>query len=458
MPGQALEPATRGRGRPALQRLWKARRRLGAAAAAAAALVVVTAVIGGALGGPWGAAAGGVCGAAVIAVVVAGLLRQGPARFVRYDQEGSSDVHGKDGPEPRSSERASRPHRGDIAPVRPPAPAPPKVPPPGPPPVAVRSPAGPPSAPPPEPPRGRPAPVSPARAAPVPRQPAHREAGRFPQPLGKSGLAFEGPWHLPLEPGPPGMAADSVQAGDLAVRAASVVGPSHRCQPPGTPRQDAYRLSLDRSGRHLVIAIADGMSDSSHSHLGANVAVQALVQHLWEADEGPDASRRDECFRSAARQMLAAAEQRELAPNAVRAAALAAVVDLEAGPDGGRDAWLASIADVTAWIRADGGWRQAAGDVKQGMDGSHLSVFLPYHPSRAVRRRVRLGPGDVLALTSDGVGDALGRADLGPWFADRWSAPPHIGDFIDTVAFEAKGELDDRTAVVLWCPDVRRRP
>lgn len=294
--------------------------------------------------------------------------------------------------------------------------------------------------------------------SPLPPFPSHREAGHFPRPVGTTARANLRPWYLPCEPGPSAISADSALVGGIQVRAASVVGPGHRCEEPATPRQDAYRLAVDSSGDHLIVAVADGMADSSHSHLGANVAVNALVQHLRAVTPGPVHPHPQELFLSAAQQMIAAAEQRGLQPEAVRVAALAAIVEIAPNAEGIRQAWLASVADVSAWIRYEGGWRQVAGDAKRGMDGSRLKEFLPYHPRAVKSWSVGLGPDDVLALTTDGIGDVLGPGEIAAWFAGQWAAPPHISDFIDVVGFEAKGELDDRTAVVLWCSPSGRRP
>jgi len=234
-----------------------------------------------------------------------------------------------------------------------------------------------------------------------------------------------------------------------------MVGPGHRCSIPAAPRQDAYRLAVDKSNRYLLIAIADGMSDSSHSHLGANIAANALVQRLRQSDDPADASPQD-LFVQAAQQMVATARQRGLSEDSVRAAALIAVIDIDPAPDGYRTVRFASLADVGAWVRAGRSWLQIAGDPKEGLDGGKLDKFLPFHPRDVRTSSCRLGPKDVLALASDGIGDVLGLGAIGVWFADQWAEPPHISDFIDAVGFEAKGEQDDRTAVVLWCTPGRR--
>ncbi len=274
----------------------------------------------------------------------------------------------------------------------------------------------------------------------------------FPSPLGGEPGAARLPWRLPDRPALAGIAADAVSVGGLTVRAASLVGPAHRCEEPAVPRQDAYRLGRDGRKLHLIVAVADGMSDSSHAHLGANVAVTALVGRIradLDRDAPLDAAA---IFLDAARQMAGAAEQQGAAEHDVRAAALAAVIPVSPDEHGRRSVWLASLADVGGWVRQPDGWERLAGDEKAALDAGRLTEFLPFHPERARETTVTLEPDTVLALTTDGVGDVLAAGDaLAPWFAERWQEPPHIAAFVQHVGFEAAGRLDDRTAVVVWC-------
>jgi hypothetical protein len=304
-------------------------------------------------------------------------------------------------------------------------------------------------------------PAPPSRSG-RPPQPTRQEerpfTDEFPRPSGSTAKASHEPWRLPTEPGPAGIAADAARLAGLDLRAASIVGPAHRCEDPAAPRQDAYRIGVDRSRRFLLIAVADGMSDSSHSHIGANVATSAVVQFLWPLLSlvPPDQIDWRKCFTNAAGQMAAAAKQRDLDAGAVRAVLLTAVVELVPDPGEPRRVWLAWIADVSAWCRSESGWQQVAGTAKSGPDANRLSEFLPFHPQNVQHRMIELTPGAVLAVTSDGIGDVLGGGRIANWFAHQWAVPPPISDFIQAVGYEAKGELDDRTAVVVWCGPDRR--
>ncbi|WP_370084342.1 protein phosphatase 2C domain-containing protein [Streptacidiphilus sp. MAP12-16] len=276
--------------------------------------------------------------------------------------------------------------------------------------------------------------------------------------LQKASRATGAPWLLPSMPSPPGIAADEAVLGGLDIRAASVIGPGHRGR--AIARQDAYRIGQDSAGRHLVAAVADGMSDSRHSEIGAQVAVAALVGALREAlDRGTELECIDhrEVFLAAARQMYAAAKQRNWDADDVRAVAVAAVVPARPHSDGIRRVWLAAVADVSAWRLREGAWDQLIGQEKGGYDAGSIDHFLPHdldHVSYGVNE---LESGDALALTTDGIADAFAT---GPgarrWFAQRWQQPPAVGAFLLDVGFDQAQMHDDRTAVVVWCTDGRR--
>ena len=116
----------------------------------------------------------------------------------------------------------------------------------------------------------------------------------------------QAPWHLPVGATPSGLAADGVRLGDLEVRAASVVGAGHRCQEPAVARQDAYALGRTADGEYLVVAIANGVSQSGHADLAARVAVNAAVRELTELVEkaGPQAIDATELYLKVAGEMI----------------------------------------------------------------------------------------------------------------------------------------------------------
>jgi hypothetical protein len=297
----------------------------------------------------------------------------------------------------------------------------------------------------------------------LPAQPRVADSGILEPPVfGSSPPAAKRPWLLPNEPSVSGVAADQASLGDLDVRAVSIVGPGHRCEEPALPRQDSYRLGRDRAGRYLIIAVADGMSDSRRSDLGATVAARCAVDTLREYfDRGDDPTPQvmNKVFRAVSGAMVAAAKNEGLSEMDIRCALIVAVIPSDSnGPSLGRRAWFASLADVSAWLRHGDGWRRLAGDEKNdNLDRNILHDFLPYHPDRAVTTFYDLEPGATVAIMTDGVGDAF--TDIpgaARWFAQRWEKPVTLESFLLDVGFQARGQLDDRTSVTVWCRDSAR--
>jgi len=269
-------------------------------------------------------------------------------------------------------------------------------------------------------------------------------------------------WHLTVEPTTSGIAADQARLGGLQVRAASIVGPSHRCEEPAVARQDSYRVGRDDAGRHLIVAVADGMSDSRRSDIGAMVAVRCAVDSVRE--ELNHSGQADEAilynaFQASAHAMVTAARGKRLPEDAVRSAMIVAIVPACPENDSGeRFAWFASIADVSAWLHVGPTWRQLAGDPKvTGMDRNQVRHFLPHYPNEVRVVRHVLPPRATVTVVTDGVGDAftdIPGADQ--WFAERWRHPMPLESFLLDVGYHASGQLDDRTAVTVWCePDER---
>jgi hypothetical protein len=265
------------------------------------------------------------------------------------------------------------------------------------------------------------------------------------------------PWLLPKPVAQSGVAADEARLGDLTVRAASLLGPGHRCEEPAVARQDAYALGRDPSGRYLIAAVADGLSSSKRSDLGAATAAEATVELIARAlgrHPDPAALDSDRILHGVAARMTEDAAQRGLAAQDVCAVLIAAVIDTDAGPDG-RDCWFTWIGDVSAWQLRGGRWDPFAGDLKSDDDGgissNAVSACLPLQPGRAERKLYRFPPGAVLALVTDGIGDAWTMmSEANAYFARQWADPPALGAFLNDVGYDARGFQDDRTAVTVW--------
>jgi serine/threonine protein phosphatase PrpC len=285
------------------------------------------------------------------------------------------------------------------------------------------------------------------KPAPEPPPPLNEQVSpRF----GRGSKAQALPWLLSPHAVYPGIAADEGRLGQLTVRAASVIGPGHRCEEPVSPRQDAYRLGRDDAGTHLVVAVADGVSSSAFAELGATVAASAAVNLLRERLNRADTLAWPEIFGGIAAQMAEAAATRGLRDADICTALVTALI-----PTGwDRTMWVAWVGDASVWLLQGNEWIFVAGDRKRssgGVESNVVAHVLPTSPHAVATTAVRIAPGSVIAIVTDGIGDALATLpEANRYFARSWATPPSSTAFIDDVGYDAEGFQDDRTAVAVW--------
>ena len=271
----------------------------------------------------------------------------------------------------------------------------------------------------------------------------------------------QAPWHLPVGSVPSGLAADAARLGDLEVRAASMVGAGHRCEEPAGPRQDAYALGRTPDGKFLIIAVADGVSQSPRSDLGARVAVTAATRELGKmlASGGMQAIDADLLYNIVVGEMLGTGRNRGLRDDDICSILIIAVIPTIPRPDGTRRLWTSWIGDVSMWILRNGILRRATGTEKTGLDRNALSAVLPFNPDRAEQATLDLHPRDRVAVVTDGLSDSLSSLSGAiEFFAREWANPaPHPAAFLHSLCYDGPGQTDDRTAVVVWC-GVGRQP
>lgn len=259
---------------------------------------------------------------------------------------------------------------------------------------------------------------------------------------------------MPVHQAPSGLAADAVRLGDLDVRAASMVGASHRCEDPAEPRQDAYALGRTPDGQYLVIAVADGVAASRSSDLGARVAVSASVRELGKmlATGGIPAIDPQHVHHVVAGEMIGTGRNRNIADGDICSILITAVVPAIPRPDGTRPVWASWIGDVSLWIQRDGVPCRRTGEDKSGLDRNKLTAVLPFNPSQFHQGTFELVPDDRLIVMTDGLSDSFSDvAGVAEFFADQWAGPPpHPVAFLHSLCYDAPGQGDDRTAVVVW--------
>jgi hypothetical protein len=203
------------------------------------------------------------------------------------------------------------------------------------------------------------------------------------------------------------------------------------------------------------VAVADGVSNSPRSDLGARVAVNSaarvVVEHLHGGGrmETIDATM---VFRTAAGEMVGAARHRGLREEDLCCILLVAVIPSRWPADEPRPVWTAQIGDVSVWGLHAAEWNQFTGPQKGGLDKNSLDHVLPFDPDAVTTTTVPAYPSYRIVVMTDGLSETLVNIEEGRrFFADRWSGrPPHAAAFLLDLCYDAPGQIDDRTAVTVW--------
>ncbi len=273
------------------------------------------------------------------------------------------------------------------------------------------------------------------------------------------GAAHALPWHIPHRSAQNGIAADQVRVGAFDIRAASVVGPGHRCESDSAaPRQDAYRIGRTRDNLYAVIAVADGLSSARLSDLGANAAASHAVRILREQlDQRARIADLDAAavFAEIAQHLVKEARNRNASAADLATVLITAVLQQPAGDDAAARGWVAWIGDSSGWVLEPEArlWIQRFGEAKnEGEYASNaVSGALPDAPQLVRQSEFRLGPGDVFVLATDGMADAWSADQrVNGFFAERWRSPQQAPYFVNDVGYDAPQRNDDRTAVAIW--------
>jgi serine/threonine protein phosphatase PrpC len=250
---------------------------------------------------------------------------------------------------------------------------------------------------------------------------------------------------------PNDIAIDWLQDDCFAVRAISARGHSHRYS--GEVRQDAF--AIGEHGGFLWLAVADGVGSATHSHIGANIATSAAVRSAELLAQAIDALGSPDDVTIGSLDAIAAVMRheagcRELDPRLLSCTLVVAALreDAEA-PDGGG-------VPVVLWQLGDSSFLRIADGHVIPMNGvgeaeDLINTATPALPLSAAgtRRVVRVGPGETLALVTDGVSNIAAvasefRDDLASLWRDDAPSPASLLEVIDAtvVTFD-----DDRTFV-----------
>jgi len=311
----------------------------------------------------------------------------------------------------------------------------------------------------------QPSPPEPRQQIPVQiRQPSPVASG--PAELGEP-VVLVGKPRLKSRPGafttaldaPPDSAIDGGDLNGMVVRAASLRGDDHRYY--ADPRQDAFAihsLSTGKGATALLVCVADGVGSKPLSHLGSAAATRILGQEiepyaqklLDPAAEGGLRKRCAEVISHVTQRLELEAAHRQVPAQALSTTLVAALIGSIAG-GGHRRAVMFAVGDSPAYILRDGHFEQIFGaGAADDLAGAATDAL----PSRTVEPIVmvaELGPGDVVVLGTDGLGNPMVNEDVRTQLAKWWQGgPPSLPAFYWQMSFRAQSFGDDRTAACVW--------
>jgi serine/threonine protein phosphatase PrpC len=243
----------------------------------------------------------------------------------------------------------------------------------------------------------------------------------------------------------------------LTMRGASVRGYSHRFE--GAPRQDDFAAAaLDTS--EVIVAVADGLSSASHSHIGSTIACRYALDFLARELDTGTSIRWHELIRGAAWALVEYAQRHfkdDATPDIAEELLATTLVAAVMVPDAHGNVTVSAVrvGDSAAWVLHGGSFRTLFATVSEytGDGPVHTATAaLPRVPDEIEPTTIQIGPGDTFLVGTDGFGLPLGDGDgeVGSVFARLLAQPPDLLDFIRHLDFSRETYDDDRTLVGFW--------
>lgn len=259
------------------------------------------------------------------------------------------------------------------------------------------------------------------------------------------------------------------------VRGASVRGRSHGHR--GEYRDDALAGNVD--GHLLVLAVADGAGSSALSRIGAAVtaqlAVDRTIARFVTDGANTDATARlgtamAHAVHDAAVRLHELATIGGVSPTALRTTVIVVAI-------AGETMLVSQVGDGAVLIRRTDGSVVRVGAQRETAWAGEVTCFVPdacAMTQAAALRQLRASDVALIALMTDGVDDPFhpleqsGAALVSQWMhgttapigtAKQQTLGPVLNDamaLVNWLAFEQRGEVDDRTLLLAWRPDAVR--
>jgi hypothetical protein len=267
----------------------------------------------------------------------------------------------------------------------------------------------------------------------------------------------------------PDTITDGWENGFLTLRGASVRGGSHRWE--NIPRQDSFATVFIPDKNWVVVAVADGVSGASQSHIGAHVAVNSAINYFintktadierinWKHVCETTAQNLNQAVKSLKGygniQDAADKTENDIAEATLKylATTFVCAVITESRSGDSLIANVINVGDSGVWLLADGKFNAVVGGKDDNADITSNDVApLPYIPDNIEPVEISIESGEVLLIGTDGFGEPLGsgNGDLGLLFKNTLKTIPSSVDFVNTLDFMRKYFVDDRTLVAIW--------
>ena len=271
------------------------------------------------------------------------------------------------------------------------------------------------------------------------------------------------------------LCADVAEVGSLLAFAASFRGQMHYAA--STVRQDCYALGADKNEDEcnwLIAAIADGVSEADQSHFLAEYITRQtilLVKDELNAKGGDDnltmydwtrvarkitSASQSFCKKQARGTLRKGFDAENLTPAQLlrRWASTLEFIVVGTKSNGRRPYASVSIAGDGAVyvIRADKGWRVVKSGKKQtGVIASNAVAALPADQGPPELAYGFLEDGDMLFITTDGLGDAIGDgySALGGFLQNELPGCEDLISFIRIMDVSIYQADDDRTGILI---------
>lgn len=264
-----------------------------------------------------------------------------------------------------------------------------------------------------------------------------------------------------------GVAADRGNWGAFTVYAASQAGIDHEIR--GRYREDAYAIAGCPDLPVVLLAVADGVSSAWAAHTAAAMAASQIVYGLREqtARSGPPTpgtwpGRAAQAIKDTARLLDPARVRRQAAtfgyssasPQAAALPATTLAFALCHQASHGVEVYYGGVGDARVDVLDVGtrAWRQLYGRDFGADRQDNRTDALPRNAKRLHTGTDRLGPQDVVALSTDGFGKGLDAqpAVLAEEIAAMVTRPPKASDFLRLIDWKMSGNNDDRTVALAW--------